>query len=319
MEKGQEWKGITYNPDELEYLRELLIKIKSHFNKPYSEAHFKEVYEYCYHFFRRFPVPIVNVTDKMILRARPNLNGELFTTQEEISYNSKNPHLIKLGRFNLPFEPVYYGCLPTVGQSASFVVTSMLESRKELFDKVNTETQFDFTIGTWEPNPFMAICLCFDNRHLETNQRMKEAVDYHRHYIQERCSATDANFIFETLDYFSNLSSIIVADEGAYMILTAVFTALRMIYKQENTTVNGIVYPSSITESKGLNIALTKAAVDTHLKLTQAVMHRIERRSTDEFQLNIYPITQIEKVIDGKFQFSDIGDKRVEIEENKYI
>lgn len=318
MEKGQEWKGIAYNSDEIQYLKDLVTKIKSHLSKSYSEAHFQEVYEYCYHLFSKFPVPIMNVTDKMILRARPNLNGELFTLQADISYNSQKPHLIKLGRFNLPFEPVFYGCLPTVGQSASFVVTSMLESRKEVFE-VSTETQFDFTIGTWEPTPFIAICLCFDNKHLETNHRMNEAVDYHRRYIQERCRNVDANFILETLVYFSNLSSIRIMDEGAYMILTAVFTALRMIYKQENTIVNGIVYPSSITESKGLNIALTKTAVDVHLKLTQAVMHRIERWSTDNSQMDIYPISQIEKVIGGKFQFSGIGDKRVEMDGNMHV
>jgi len=316
MEKGQEWKGISYKSEEFDHLYNVLTDIKSYLGKQVTETNFKATYESCYRFFSGFPVPILEVTDKMLLRTRPNYNGELFTCEEDISYNSKQPHLIRLGRFNRPGEPIFYACLPTISNKSSFLATSMLESRKEVVDNGSIENTFDFTTGTWEIKPFTSVCLCFDDKHLSTNQRMKDYIDYFRNYIKTRCSEKDASFIIDTLNYFSDLSSIKASNENVYMVLTAVFCALRMIYLQENTEVNGIVYPSSVTESIGLNIALTKKAVDANLKLTQAVMHRIERWSNDKYQLDMYPITGIEKVIDGKFQFTDIGDKRSKLEQN---
>ncbi|MBS1633849.1 MAG: hypothetical protein JST10_14900 [Bacteroidetes bacterium] len=313
MVRGVEWNGIQYKQEDFEYLNNILIDIKSYECKPVSENNFKAVYEQCYRFFSGFPVPILEMTDKMLVRARPNFNGELFTCEEDISYNSKHLERIKLGRFNRPNEPIFYGSLPTVGEHTSFLVTSMLETRKDVLDSDNTELSFDFTVGTWDISPFSVICLCFDDKHLNTNQRMKEYIDFFKTYIKERCSDKDSDFILSTLKYFSDLSSIKANDDSIYMLLTALFCALRMVYSSENVDINGIVYPSSITESKGLNVALTKKAVDSYLHLTQVVMHRIERWTDNRCQLDIYPITRIEPVIKKIFHFSNIGDKRSEL------
>jgi hypothetical protein len=276
---------------------------------PISTANFNRVYERWCIFLRSFPLSPVQISDRRILRARRNYDGELFTAEHEISYNTKCLERISLGRFNRPREALFYGSLPIISDKANFFLTAACEACKEFLDPNTSEDFFDLTFGAWNVKPFTAICLCFDKQHIAGNERMKDYVEYLTQKLRENCNVISYNFIMNTLESISSLSAVKDKNEGTYFILTAFFCAIKEVYKNNQEEINGIVYPSAETHSNGLNIVLTPNAVDTFLQLEEVLMYRVSRDVEDRRKFKIFPVTDIVPVIENKFQFVEISDK----------
>src|SRR5690606_111592 len=100
----------------------------------------------CFELISRLPLPVHLVENTFILRGRENINGEVFSKAQELSYNPL-PDKIKLGRFNRENEPVFYGALPITSHNADGQLTTICESCKELFDAVSDQDLRYFTIG----------------------------------------------------------------------------------------------------------------------------------------------------------------------------
>ena len=92
------------------------------------------------HLLNQLPMPIYYYDNgHSIIRARANAGNEIYNCTDDISYNKKQPHLCKLGRFNLEGEAIFYGAVPTKNEVSNGSVTTIVESYKELLDSANIE------------------------------------------------------------------------------------------------------------------------------------------------------------------------------------
>lgn len=304
------WDAVNWTEAEVYEFGEVFKSILMYSDAPVSSVNFSAVYERWCYLLRRFPLPPVQISDRRILRARRNFNGEIFAEQHEISYNTTCPERLSLGRFNRPGEALFYGSLPTISDKVDFFLTAACEACKDFFDHTSSEDVFDLTFGAWGVKKFTAICLCLEKKHLAANERMKEYIEYFTQKLRENCNAASYNFIINTLESISNLSAIKDKNEGTYFVLTAFFCAIREVYKNDKEQINGIVYPSAETHGNGLNVVLTPNAVDTYLRLEEVLMYRVSRVGENRKTLDIFPVTDIVPVVDRKFQFVEINDKR---------
>ena len=76
-------------------------------------------------------------------------------------------------------------------------------------------------------------------------------------------------------NYLSSKAGAIYLNENDYYITTAFRHALTQYYGKE---LKAILYPSSTTENRGLNIAITKDTIDNgYVLFRQAIMYRIDK------------------------------------------
>lgn len=275
---------------------------------PFEPRNFHYIYDKCIRLYSGMPICGIEVTEHAIMRARQNFHGEIFSHQYEISYIKQCPNPTLLGRFNRPKESLFYGSLPLESTNADFTVTAVAETCKDLFNHESHGMSFDFTIGFWRIKPFFAICLCLEDKHLKSNERMKNITSNFCANITASCNNLTSTFILDCWRFLSDLCTI--KDSRAYLILTAWFCAVRTIYQYDEFDVNGIIYPSSGTDSNGLNIVLLPETVDNYLFLESVTMFRCDRMYNDRKQLELYPITKITSVKNRNYHIKDISDKR---------
>jgi hypothetical protein len=92
---------------------------------------------------------------------------------------------------------------------------------------------------------------------------------------------------------------------NAYYILNALYYAMLYYYdKTYGVLPAGMIYPSAMSESKGLNIVMIPPAVDGYLKLDKVVMYRFFLVK-EEKQYMSYPCSDLVDVIDNKFSITD--------------
>jgi hypothetical protein len=287
--------SISELQGEFEATKKLLLK-------NLSDENFNAAFQSFYKIVRIIPLLKSVISIPQIVRGRPNYNGEIFSEKSDISYNSKRPDLIKLGRFNRVFEPLFYGSLPVESSKLDYVLACALECGKELTDQHNPPQVQDFTIGAWVvETPFDVVTMCFNDKHLIHNPSLKEAVDGYMEAITTELSSKASDFIKEFLFFYSNLSSQMSIDEKSYYVLTGLFVAVRYYYKTvEKSKIYGLIYPSATTESEGLNIVLTRHAVDNHLRLDKVVMYRYFLEKSSKTYI-AHPCSDLVRVKGDKF------------------
>jgi len=235
-----------------------------------------EVFKSCIDIISLVPLMISFVDIPQVVRGRPNYAGEIFNKQSQLSYNTEFPDRIAFGRFNRKSEPLFYASLPTESKNVDYVLSCALECCKELTaEKRNYKFQ-DITVGGWVVNdPIPAINLCFNDGHLNENPSLQNAVTKHLNLIRE-CFSPEANqFITSFLYYFSDLSGTLAKNDYHYFATAALFNAIRYYYSEVRKEPEfGLIYPGAMSEKKGLNIVLTREAVDKHLTLDKVVMFR---------------------------------------------
>ena len=306
-------KLIAKNPtypkfveDKIDAMRKNFEIAKHLLNQRVSDDNFNSAFQSFYEIINTIPLLKNSITIPQIARARANFNGELFTQKSEISYNLKNQHKIELGRFNRKGEPLFYGSLPVENSKVDYIMACALECCKELIDEETSPDVQDFTISGWiVEKPFDVITMCFDKKHLEKNPSLKLAVDGYISSITEAFNSDTSGFIKEFMHYFSGLSSRLCKNDNSYYVLTALFVAIRYYYKTvEKQKILGMIYPSAMTESEGLNIVLTRYAVDNFLRLDKVVMYRYYLEK-NEHKYIAYPCSKMAKVIGDSFSIPD--------------
>lgn len=229
-----------------------------------------------------------------IYRARLNPKNKIFSQESEISYNKINPSIIKDGRFNGREEPVFYGSLPFVTDESDPVLTAMIECCKTIFVINELDKYQKFTIGQWQVlTKFRVFNLCFDERHLILNSVLKNAKENFLILIRSKFDEKSCQLIERFHTYFSMYCT----TNGSYYLTHALIFAIKMRYNQE---FNGIIYPSAMTEGKGLNIFLNTNSCDNFMSLIQV---RMVKCSPMKNEFNIEPCSDIIQVFNGQFDF----------------
>lgn len=253
-------------------------------NVSYTSARFLELKEICKVIFDNVPFMISSIDETIITRARRNTKL-LFSCKEEVSYN-KDLNLIRAGRFNLENESVFYGCLPTFNENGKFInygnQCPMFEVCKEINTHEGLTFPVFFTLGFWKvKNKLSVLNLCFEEDHLASNAGIHNVIKSFSNSVKAYSSEKAFGFIKSVWEYFSSLSRKwdTVSSSNHYFILTAFYKAFEEHYQAINGKgCDGIIYPSAMTQAKGLNIALRPSAVDNGLELSQIQMYTLRSR-----------------------------------------
>ena len=262
---------------------------------------FSKLKKYSYELICRLPIPLQLLQDNFILRSRENINGELFNSSSEISYNSCTDK-INLGRFNLKGESVFYGALPLKTENSSGEITTICESCKELFDSDSKSTTKYFTVGKWNIlRPIRIVVLTFCNEVGYKNIHIQKMNPEYQNFLTSIFSKEDYEKYYRFITFFSEYASNKYDYTKHYLLTTAFFHSLKEYYGTDI----GILYSSSMTENFGLNIVLTKELIDSnYLKFEFVAMFKAVRDKHMAKSYNIYPCTNLgDANEDGNFRF----------------
>jgi len=296
---------IAFFEEKLPEFKNRFEAIKQLVGQTANDENFNNAYQHFVKIFDAVPLMATKLNpDLAITRMRPNYNGEIFSSQSEISYHS-DPKKATAGRFNTPGEAIFYGALPIRDNKLDFSLQGCLESCKALIDKTNPVMLQDVTVGLWRLRETLPVVnLCFDEKHLLTNIDLKIATAHYLKMLKKNYSKAGYQFIHEFLSFFSALSRSENADESIYFVTTALFAAIRYYYTEElGVPFAGIIYPSSATEGIGLNTALVPIAVDQVMFLDKVGMYRFELNKTSD-SYKAYPCADLVDVKNGQFIIS---------------
>lgn len=266
-----------------------------------SKPDFDLIKNLCFELIARLPLPIQLLQNTFILRARENKSGEVFRTINEISYN---PHATA-GRFNLDHDPVFYGALPITSHHASGQLTTICESSKELFDSTSQQERKYFTVGKWTIiKPIPTVVLTFFNDAEKVSWHLGNLNPAYEAFFSSVCDQEDTRKCHEFYSFFSGYAAKKYDEQEKYLLTTAFFHAVQMYYGSEI----GILYSSSMTENKGLNVVFSKDVVDnSYLHFDGALMFRALRDRNQYNQYSIIPCSDYAfSECDGTFRFKYI-------------
>ncbi len=261
------------------FLDQLILEQKK------SSPSFDKLRHTCLELIHRLPLP-VNTYNSFVLRSRPNFLGQIFETATQISYNPKFDES-KAGRFNLAGESVFYGAVPLNNEESNGALTTTLESLKEIFDEKHEIKEQYYTIGKWELiKPFYLFILTFFDEAINNCSEVRRINEIYRNHLKAICNEKDRLKCNRFYGYISKFASKKCENENEYLVTTAFFHALKQYYGDEV----GLLYSSSMTENKGLNIVLPTNVIDNgYLRLADVVMYKAVRNPNNPKQFNFAP------------------------------
>ncbi|WP_214070355.1 hypothetical protein [Mucilaginibacter sp. dw_454] len=287
----------SYLDRDLKEFYQKFERLKELVSTEADNEHFEEAYDLFCHIFDAVPIMLHKLYGMNVIRAARNKLGEIFTTQERISYNKETAH-IGPGKFNVWYQSMFYGCLPYIPTNKGLYpeprLVAALECCKDLH-RAGVELLIqDVTIGAWKiVEPFIAVNFAFDPVHLSNNPEMKSATENFLLDMSKGYSNEAMDFIREVYEYFSCLCRT-GSDERSYYVLTALYLAIKEYYKKMlNTDVLALISSSAASEGYGLNIVMTPEAVDRHLKLKMVMMERFHLETIGSTNYIALPITEI--------------------------
>jgi len=287
---------VNWTNEDIQEMRDAIDQINSFNPHPFSDETFIKAQDLWVRLISRIPLGFIELNHSHIVRAR-ELTDKLFSTQDEISY----PKITWLGRFSFPNAPVFYGAVPH-NNSQSYLLTSMMETCKDITNDACTRQYFDFCIGRWKLNsPFYVMNLCMDDVHLANNTWIKGGLAKQLEDLKPVVNPTNYELIREFWELLSFFTTVEDPTQTNYFISSALFASIRSYYQHmRNVQINGVIYPSAKTDRVGLNIALVPEAADEFLSLTDATLFRVQR-GNDIKHFNVFHYCEPAKAIDGKF------------------
>jgi len=220
-----------------------------------------------------------NIEQGEIDRARINNKiGEIFTSENDISYREDINNIHNYGRANAPFQSMFYGAILT-SQIKYPRITSLIET-SEIFRDIPknkfADAHFMMTLGKWNiKKPLKVVDLVFNKYNIENIQDVKKSNEDAKKIIAENFP-DNIDEIELILEFFSDeFAKEDIRSNNDYKI-SCIYSQMAL-----NQNVDGIIYPSVRTKAMGYNIALTPLSVNSSLELTKASMHKIEKEKDD--------------------------------------
>jgi len=259
--KGVDLSKISYN----RIINILMTDLKS---IPYTRAKLKAGYH--------------------IERARINKTGEIFCSEEEISYREDYQNITEFGRANTPGMSLFYGTIAS-DHIKYPRITNLLET-SELFRNSNNESgEFVMTVGKWRiKEDFEVAEIIFNRNCAEKIPYVKKAYEHHYKDLKEDFPNRIDDIMF-VLEFFSDeFSKKEIKSHNDYKI-SAAYAEIAIFLKG----LNGVVYPSVRTDYQGTNVALAIPAVEKYLDLEMAAMFRIYKNEKKSVMDNICIATDL--------------------------
>jgi hypothetical protein len=297
-----DFSHFSFNSVNVEDLHNNLDWVLSFHEKPVNLDSLDEILNSIYYIISKIPLPMLDLPLKYIVRGRANFNGKIFNQQWQLSYNSRNRDKIPLCRFNLPEETMFYGAVPS-GSQGVLLGTAALECYKEIVSATNTELIQYCTFGKWHLNNNIVVFnFCYSEEALNKNPQLESFCEQYLKPIKKKVPSLLFEFILRFWRVFSDLAGKKSVTPQQYLITTGLFWAIREYIRRDfGEATNGIIYPSSMTESEGYNIVLTPEAVDKYLNLKEVFMMKFVREINRMESYKIHLCSNIAEVVNGEF------------------
>ena len=222
-----------------------------------------------------------------LFRARVNQPGQRFAHRQEIAYITNPAHIRHYGRVNLPGCAMFY-C------STDFMTAFMEKVDSTLRAAANVDGTV--TIGTWRVEVSIPrVAVAFDSDELTRVLAGSDTVGDVIRDVLKRGGRVFTDDAQRAMRLLNTLFRARVTNSAEYRASCAIFEALA-----RKTRVDGISYPSVMSEALGMNTALRPDVVDQHLKLIDVCMVDFRKRSR-EVELRVKESSYFGS--DGRFEF----------------
>lgn len=206
---------------------------------------------------------------KVILRARPNYNGERYSTVEELSYKPAKDNKT-FQRASTPNMTMFYGAtLPDnvkISQRDNARVVGAFESVKLLRDPdSDTSGEQVITYGKWGVTKNIPLITIVNHKtFLERNPSAGDLYNAYQDFLKAQTQEIIDNSTL-VMDFLANEFGKKDISGNYDYIISAIFT--EMIVRNGHAA--GILYPSVRTGGVGFNVAIHPSFVD-HMELEAA-------------------------------------------------
>lgn len=236
------------------------------------------------------PVSIAKIHEGYpIFRARINRDGEIFSSESEISYRTDYKNITEYGRANIPHQSMFYGAIESAEVKHPRIVN--LFELSELFRTPNEKDgEVIMTAGKWRiKKEFQVIEMVFNKANIELNPDIKKAFEYQRD-LMLKDHPEQIEQIENVLEFFSDeFAKRDIKGDFDYKISAAY---MNMVLSQHNE-LHGITYPSVRMDSKANNIALFPESVENLLELEMVGMFKIIKKGKHSTMENIAIATDL--------------------------
>jgi hypothetical protein len=262
-----------------------------------------ELIALCYELVGRLPLPLIELDVPHVIRCRPDYqaDGKVYSCIGDLSYNPK-VDTIRQGRFNVERVPVFYASVPSQTKHSDVALTAILESNKELLDKNASLNDRFATVSKWNiKKPFMVVNFSF---HEETTLKNLSVRQMNYFFIKQMLRSFTEESLKSFLMFCRFMSEKAASKKeniSDYLITNAYKKALEKYYGQ---AIKGILYPSSMTENSGLNVAICKKVIDDgEIQFDGALVYKIKSHPF-ELSKELFPCTSyVTPNTNGNFQF----------------
>ncbi len=258
-----------------------------------------EIETFLRNFFKKKPLPLVNIAYENYCRCSLNNKGEIFKSVARCSYN---PYIdsIKLQRCNYEKQQVFYAAVPTQAQ-VKCTGTSIMEVTWEHISNHFLDYYF-VTLSRWITKRLLKVFFFPD---LKTEQSVEQGVDTERDMMESAgLSQQDIPYYLAVLKFFREVLGIKDDKEIWYRISAAFYNCIMRFSGDENRQIDGMVYSSANTGKVGTNIVLKKELIDNGTLYCDYVQMWIAKRnSSNPTDIWFHPVSDgVKPQTDGSFK-----------------
>lgn len=257
----------------------------------FGKLSFNEVYRYIEKTISFIPFTVARIyANHHIERARINFNGEIFNSEESISYIKDCSIIQRYGRANKPNQSMFYGAvksdmvpLPRIVNCAE--IQDVLRTKNEK----NITTDFIVTVGKWRIiKDIDVIEMVFKNDLIHSVPDIERAYEQQMSYFEKSIPHGIKQMEY-LLSFFSDefAKSDIKTDRDYWVSAAYTNMALKI------NGINGVMYPSIRTDYLGTNVALTPEVVDNNLRLENVEMFHVYVKGKNVFLDKIMETTDL--------------------------
>ncbi len=229
---------------------------------------------------------------KVIVRARPNYNGERFHKRSELSYRPQEYNKT-FQRASTPNRTMFYGTsIPEKlepGELDNHRVIGLLESLSWLRDTTTKGFQ-SMTFGKWVvKKDIHLVALVHHEAFYKESSLTREIVNYFKDFISKHPEEEESTIAI--MNFFaSEFAKDVKREDPHYNYLLSAAFAENMV----DMGLDGVFYPSMRVSGQGFNVAIRPEIADNNLELVGAgecsIYKLLERTLVDnETSLQLEP------------------------------
>jgi hypothetical protein len=212
-----------------------------------------------------------------IYRARINKTGEVFTSENDLSYRTDIDKISRFGRANIPHQSMFYGAFESEEVAYPRIV-NLFETSELFRNPTEDDGEFIMTVGKWKAKKeFKVIEMVFSKGNIQNVPEIKRAYKYQK-ALMRKDHPDQIEQIESVLEFFSNeFAKKNIRCDSDYKISSAYSN----LVLSQTTDVHGVTYPSVRTDYKANNIALFPDSVEYFLKLEIVGMFKITKNGNN--------------------------------------